>query len=399
MDRLRGMLLMAALGCGTGPRTADAVEPPGAEETGLLNTTPSDPGERPIQPDDAPTPLPAAAPSPLQDIAFHKIRGATQSGAVFDLGASGSFDAFWATCPSVQFDGKLYRMWYSSVYDNRMGAGGIGLVTSPDGLHWTRANGGKPVLQVGPPGAFDDGQVLAPEVLYDGTRYRMWYTGSSTKWHTSGVCHYRIGLALSKDGIHWQRANHGRPVLDLGAAGSYDGVQAATPTVLVDADGYRMWYAAWAPRPDHTICVARSRDGIHWQREDDGKPVTGLLPTRAYGPKVCRVGNQLLLLFAGSVRSKGTYLFGAVSSDGFQWAMIGKGQPIIPPGVARDFDAEATYHPAILRVDDRLRVWYTGVVQQRPQKKRATDRGAARRGTNRLQIGLAEARLRKPAVR
>ena len=95
---------------------------------------------------------------------------------------------FWATCPSVLFNRQLYRMWYSSVYDNRMGYSGIGLATSKDGVHWKRANDGKPVLRVGQPGAFDDGLVLAPEVLYDGRIYRMWYTGSRIDWHKSGVC-------------------------------------------------------------------------------------------------------------------------------------------------------------------------------------------------------------------
>jgi len=93
-----------------------------------------------------------------------------------------------------------------------MGYGGIGLATSKDGVHWKLANDGKPVLRVGQPCAFDDGQVLAPEVLYDGGVYRMWYTGSRIDWHKSGVCFYRVGLAVSEDGIHWQRAAGGNPV-------------------------------------------------------------------------------------------------------------------------------------------------------------------------------------------
>jgi hypothetical protein len=35
--------------------------------------------------------------------------------------ALGAFDAKWATCPSVLFDGKLYRMWYSSYYESDVG--------------------------------------------------------------------------------------------------------------------------------------------------------------------------------------------------------------------------------------------------------------------------------------
>ena len=338
--------------------------------------------------------LGAAGTSPLQETTLRKVRGISQGGAVIDLGGAGAFDEFWMTCPSVHYDGELYRMWYSSVYDNRMGYGGIGLVTSTDGVHWDRENDGEPVLRVGAEGAFDDGQILAPEVLFDGTEYRMWYTGSSTQWHSSGVCYYRVGLAVSHDGVHWQRTNEGNPVLDLGPSGSYDEVQAATPSVLRDAEGYRMWYAAWARKPDHTICSARSIDGIHWKRERDGKPIGGLYPTRAYGPKVCQIGDRYLLFYAGTVAPDGTYLFGAVSRDGFDWEMIGNGKPMISPGVYPDFDIQATYHPAVLRVGNLLRVWYTGSVRLEESDKQREGRQGVRGSENRLQIGLAETQLR-----
>lgn len=329
---------------------------------------------------------------PIRELKFEKVRGATESGAVLDVGCKSAFDEYCVTCPSVVFDGTLYRMWYSSVYDPRMGYGGIGLATSSDGVHWTRANDGEPVLGVAAAGAFDDGQLIAPDVHYDGRIYRMWYTGSSLKISPFNVCYYRVGLATSDDGVHWQRANDGNPVLDLGPSGSYDDVQAATPAVLRDGDGYRMWYAAWAKEPDHTICVAHSSDGVHWERENEGKPVTGLFPTRAYGPKVCRIGNTYLMLFAGSLKSS-TLSYAAISDDGIHWEMLGNGQPMIPPGVAPAFDQTGTYHPAILLTDDRIRVWYTGTVEG-GELPPGSDPWTAWQGKSVLRIGLAEARLR-----
>ena len=56
----------------------------------------------------------------LGELRFQKVRGPMTAGAVLDLGQLGNFDEAWATCPSVLFDGKIYRMWYSSVYDTRM---------------------------------------------------------------------------------------------------------------------------------------------------------------------------------------------------------------------------------------------------------------------------------------
>lgn len=316
----------------------------------------------------------------LSNLSFHKLRGPLSGGAVLDNGTAGNFDDAWTTCPSVVFDGRRYLMWYSSVYDSKMGAGGIGAASSFDGVHWTRLNEGRPVLSTGQSGAFDEGQVLAPKVRLESGVYRMWYTGMAAQWHSSGIGFYRIGLAESRDGVHWKRLNGGKPVFDLGPGGSYDEVQVATPAILREGRGYRMWYAAWSPATGHTICVARSRDGLRWQRENGGKPVAGL-PAGAYGPAIHREGDQYLLLFmAAGGRTRG--LLGAISRDGMNWKMIGGGQPLLAPGAAGDFDDNFVGHAWFLKTPGSLRVWYTG--------HRREDQGI--RGW-RLRIGVAEARF------
>jgi predicted GH43/DUF377 family glycosyl hydrolase len=287
-----------------------------------------------------------------------KLRGGETGGAVLDVGGTRAFDAIWATCPSVLYDGKRYMMWYSSFYDSHVGRGGIGLATSADGMHWARANHGDAVLMVGPAGAFDDGQVMGPFVVHERGVYRMWYTGMRTRWHSSGIGFYRIGLATSKDGIHWTRANHGRPVLDVGPAGAVDEVQAATPSILVESGGYRMWYAAWAPKPGHTIATATSSDGVHWQREQDGKPVTGLLSGGQYGPAVTRVGSRYLMLYMRAGRdARG--LFAATSTDGRAWTPSGS-DAAIGPGEPPAFDSALVGHASLLRHENQLLAWYTG---------------------------------------
>jgi len=287
-----------------------------------------------------------------------KIAGAETGGAVLDIGAAGAFDSVWATCPSVLFDGKRYLMWYSSFYDSHMGRGGIGFATSRDGIHWTRENGGNPVLTTGQSGAFDDGQVMGPQVLYDNGRYRMWYTGMKTIWHKSGVGFYRIGLAQSKDGIHWTRVNNGGPVMDVGSRGAYDEVQCATPSIVREKNGLRMWYAAWAPKPGHTLCSARSRDGLNWIREERGKPIRGLLPGGAYGPSVMRVGSGYFLLYMGA--SEGARgLYAATSRDGRNWNVSGR-TTLLAPGAPPAFDSSLVGHASLLQVNGRLKSWYTG---------------------------------------
>ena len=309
-----------------------------------------------------------------------KRRGAAAHGAVLDVGAPSAFDAQWTGCPSVVRAGDEYKMWYSSYFDSKQVRGGIGLATSPDGVSWQRANDGQPVLNVGAQGAFDDGQVMGPEVHYDGQTYRMWYTGMSRAWHASGFGHYRIGLATSADGIHWERAHGGQPVLNVGAAGSPDEVQAATPSILRDGDTFRMWYAAWSPDHNHTICVANSRDGIEWRREHRGQPVTGLSPSIAFGHAVARSGGRYVMLYMALKTAPG--LYAAASDDGLQWTMLNAGQPVLTAGGQNDFDSGLVGHPFILADSDRLRVWYTGYSQLDATQRQRT-----------LRIGLSDLHL------
>jgi predicted GH43/DUF377 family glycosyl hydrolase len=298
-------------------------------------------------------------PRSISDLKLHKVRGLNTGGAVLGLGQPGQFDDLWATCPSVLYDGTTYRMWYSSLYDSKMGQGGIGLATSSDGTHWKRVNGGRPVLGLGPEGSFDDGQVMGPSVLRDGGRYLMWYTGMNALWGSSGFGFYRIGLATSRDGVHWTRSNGGKPVLDLGPVGSYDEVQVGTPSVLRVGDEYIMWYAAWSPKTQHTICVAKSQDGIHWERQNQGKPVSGLWVSYAYGPAVAKIGSYYLMLYMSSLHLA-PGLYAAWSTDGLQWRGINDGSPILSPGQPGDFDDALAGHACLLHVRNHLKVWYTG---------------------------------------
>jgi hypothetical protein len=106
---------------------------------------------------------------------------------------------------------------------------------------------------VGTPGSFDDGQVMGPQVLYEKCIYRMWYMGMSVHWHSSHLGYYRIGLATSRDGINWTRENKGAPVFNVGPPCSYDEVQAATPSILRQGSGYRMWYGMGAGLRTHNL--------------------------------------------------------------------------------------------------------------------------------------------------
>jgi pectate lyase len=298
---------------------------------------------------------------PVDALNLIRVPGSAEADAVLGNGSTDAFDARWTSCPSVVLHDGQYRMWYSSWFTPGFGPMGIGLASSPDGIHWKRENEGQPVLTPSGGDAFDSGCVMGPAVHFDGTRYLMWYTGTTQSKHGSGFYEYRIGVASSPDGITWTRESHGKPVIDLGQRGSPDEVQAATPSVVREKDGYRMWYAAYAAQSNHTICVARSGDGITWQRENEGESVTGLSPAKGFGPSVCLIGDAYVMLYMALESAPGIYA--ARSKDGHTWHMLNDGAPVITPSGA-GFDRDLVGHPFLLADKESLRVWVTGYDRQ-----------------------------------
>ena len=143
----------------------------------------------------------------------------------------------------------------------------IGLASSEDGVRWTRENEGRPVLDLGPKGAFDDIQVANPAVIRDNDGYRMWYSAYSEQTgHT-------IGMAESPDGIHWTKFRGGKPVEGLLR-------WVLGPAVYRLGQEYLMLYSR-EDLEEHAelhawyVAAAASRDGFHWRILNDGKPIAG----------------------------------------------------------------------------------------------------------------------------
>ena len=309
---------------------------------------------------------------------YSRIEGPLEDGAVLRVGPAGKFDSAWVGSQEIHFDGALYRMWYSGspvlpIYSGEPSL--IGLATSVDGLNWQRANGGNPVFEPGPAGAFDDAQVQSPYVLRDGNTWKMWYSGlrkpgqepRAENWEGKIPAGWeprlRIGLATSRDGIHWTRENGGKPVLDLGSVGSNDDLQVMHCAILREGDGYRMWYAANSIGVPHTIAMATSPDGIHWTKHLDGAAVEGL-SGRSTGPSVFARGDEYLMLYTNDPGTGGWHIYAAVSTDGFHWKPLNDGKPVADPGPvdpsAVGGEAGSAMHSSALLEDgSSLLYWYT----------------------------------------
>jgi len=176
-------------------------------------------------------------------------------------GDSGEWDDHRVAHLGVVYDGTLFHMWYSGVFND--GTVRVGYATSPDGSVWTKSDH-NPVMDVGPPGSWESVGVSSSTVILDGDVYRMWYVGAS--WETTFVA--RIGYAESPDGIVWTRQPE--PVLDVGmASGSFDRRVVAHPEVVFDGNLYHMWYAGDDQDGHRRIGYATSADGIEWAKYPD----------------------------------------------------------------------------------------------------------------------------------
>lgn len=124
----------------------------------------------------------------------------------------------------------VWRLYYS-------GAGttvGVGLLLSHDqGSSW-QPHEGNPVFERDLAG-WDEG-ILEVTVRYVEGRYMMWYSGyeEPLDLQTTPIS---IGLAVSGDGIHWQRYTN-NPVIRPGpSGGGWNGLRVSSPSVHLLADG------------------------------------------------------------------------------------------------------------------------------------------------------------------
>ena len=118
---------------------------------------------------------------------------------IFTTGPDGSIDDTSAVPSAVVFEGGTYHMWYGAGSDDYWLSGGIGYATSTDGLNWTK----HPSLVFERGVGWENGGILDPNIIFDGTTFHMWYVGVQTAGTV--ILDISVGYATSEDGISWTR--------------------------------------------------------------------------------------------------------------------------------------------------------------------------------------------------
>lgn len=184
--------------------------------------------------------------------------------AVLLPGPVGSFDEAGAMCSWIYRNGSEVWLYYIGW---NLGAtvpfrNSIGLAISrDDGRSFKKYSQG-PILDRS---IYDPVFVASSCVLKESNLWRMWYL-SAEAWEPieNGDlrCRYNIKYADSSDGIHWKR--EGRVCIDFQNEAEY---AISRASVLKENDGYYMWYSYRGAK--YKIGYAVSRDGLAWQRKDN----------------------------------------------------------------------------------------------------------------------------------
>jgi len=158
-----------------------------------------------------------------------------------------------------------------------MGAIGVGQPTRASDAPIITTKGarykGNPVLTRGGSGAWDEGRVDNPWVVYVGTdhKYKMWYSGRDGNDRNG-----QIGYAESDDGLSWTKSDSNPVFSDADIPGGYPNGMTEDPKVMVyrTSNGYRyiMIYNQYAFDANWNVKgsvlrVARSSDGINWSKQ------------------------------------------------------------------------------------------------------------------------------------
>jgi len=145
----------------------------------------------------------------------------------------------------------------------------IALARSSDGVKWNR--GGDPVLHAGPRGSFDERGVADPYVIHAGDRFYMFYIGMDR------ARRQRLGVARSVDGVRWEKLRS-NPVLELGPLGAFDEEGLGEPAVWSSGDSFWMLYTGRDRQEHRKVGLAKSADGIHWERDLKSPVIAGTEP-------------------------------------------------------------------------------------------------------------------------
>ncbi len=278
-------------------------------------------------------------------------------------GADGSWNRHvFMPCVLYNADSARYEMWFGGSY-------------GPGTSNWRPYRIGRAVSTDGISWTMDPSPVLTPDagtweaytieqpmVIREDGNYKMWYTGSPD-WIVT-----KIGYATSPDGIHWTKYS-GNPVMDVGKA-AWEAGGPYSCSVLPSSGGYRMWYGAYEAVPSQVarIGYATSLDGITWQRDTVNNPVVGVGGAAqwdagwAIAPHVLQVEDTHYMWYTGAATGSGTRSGGVAISNDMGKTWTKHAMNPVLQPSNGGWDGTYVELGTVLRRGDTLDIWYAGAL-------------------------------------
>lgn len=257
-------------------------------------------------------------------------------------------------------DGVL-RLYVAFCDDNTVGRIGYVEVDADDPARVLRVSP-EPVLDIGPPGAFDENGLLPTSVVPVGDRLYLYYVGYQLGHR---VRYYQFqGLAVSDDGGESFTRCSSVPVIDRS---NKEPLNRTSAFVLREGGVFRMWYVgggAWTTvngkaLPVYNLRYLESRDGKTWPGE--GRVCLDFQndDEHAFGrPWVVRGADGYQMFYSIRTRSRGYRLGYAESADGVTWRR--KDDEVGIDVSAHGWDAEMIAYSSIVEHRDRVYLFYNG---------------------------------------
>jgi len=193
---------------------------------------------------------------------------------IFEPDAEG-WDSHSVLDPAVIFQDGYYWLYYCGTQLSYHSYA-IGLARSTDGINFERITNGidgtSKVLERGSAGEWDYDLVSTCDVIYHESKFWLYYWARKDDNATS---HFEIGLALSNDGINFDKITDGiggtSKVLEVGAPVSWDAKHVFRCSVFYYEEKFRMYYIGNYPHPSlqKEIGYADSNDGKSWSKSGD----------------------------------------------------------------------------------------------------------------------------------
>ncbi len=248
---------------------------------------------------------------------------------------------------------QTFKMWY--VGSGRLDRGGIGYITSSNGVEWEDPLNGEAVIEKEK--LWEDGGFTGVTVLHDGTGYHMWY--SARRWEGDQI--QQIGYATSKDGIAWAKHST-NPVFTPGDTDEWDSNAVEQPMVIKEQGTYKMWYTGSTESMKESkrrteIGYATSPDGIRWTKYENNPVLSNRASWNSGGiggAHVISHGNgQVYEMWYHGVDGKGHARLGrSFSEDGLQWVDDEENNPLT------DDSNYVFWNPFVVAAGEEYYFWF-----------------------------------------